>query len=73
MSLSVEDFALHCNGRYYRDFLGELLGGATLRSACVRAGEFVRDTIAYTAEQHTDPNFGVQFEKLLPRLILSEK
>lgn len=48
--------------------LGELLGGATLRSACVRAGEFVRDTIAYTAEQHTDPNFGVQFEKLLPRL-----
>lgn len=53
--------------------LGELLGGATLRSACVRAGEFVRDTIAYTAEQHTDPNFGVQFEKLLPRLILSEK
>ena len=48
--------------------LGELLGGATLRSACVRAGEFVRDTIAYTAEQHTDPNFGVQFEKLLPQL-----
>ena len=27
VSLSVEDFALHCNGRYYRDFLGELLGG----------------------------------------------
>ena len=22
-----EDFALHCNGRYYRDFLGELLDG----------------------------------------------
>ena len=27
VSLSVEDFALHCNGRYYRDFLGVLLGG----------------------------------------------
>ena len=49
--------------------LGELLGGATLRSACVRAGEFVRDTIAYTAEQHTDPNFGVQFEKRLAQVL----
>ena len=48
--------------------LGALLGGAKLRDACVKAGEFVRDTIAYTAEQHTDPNFGVQFEKLLPQL-----
>ena len=43
--------------------LGALLGGAKLRDACVKAGEFVRDTIAYTAQQGTDPNFGVQFEK----------
>ena len=48
--------------------LGALLSGAKLRDACVKAGEFVRDTIAYTAQQHTDPNFGVQFEKLLPQL-----
>ena len=48
--------------------LGALLGGAKLRDACVKAGEFVRDTIAYTAQQGTDPNFGVQFEKLLPQL-----
>ena len=48
--------------------LGALLGGSKLRDACVEAGEFVRDTIAYTAQQGTDPNFGVQFEKLLPRL-----
>ena len=48
--------------------LGALLGGAKLRDACVKAGEFVRDTIAYTAQQGTDPNFGVQFEKLLPYL-----
>ena len=48
--------------------LGALLGGAKLRDACVEAGEFVRDTIAYTAQQGTDPNFGVQFEKLLPQL-----
>ena len=34
----------------------------------LKAGEFVRDTIAYTAQQGTDPNFGVQFEKLLPYL-----
>ena len=47
---------------------GALLGGAKLRDACVKAGEFVRDTIAYTAQQGTDPNFGVQFEKLLPYL-----
>ncbi len=31
--------------------LGALLGGAKLRDACVKAGEFVRDTIAYTAQQ----------------------
>lgn len=48
--------------------LGALLGGAKLRDACVEAGEFVRDTISYTAQQGTDPNFGVQFEKLLPYL-----
>lgn len=48
--------------------LGALLSGAKLRDACVKAGEFVRDTIAYTAQQGTDPNFGVQFEKLLPQL-----
>ena len=48
--------------------LGALLSGAKLRDACVKAGEFVRDTIAYTAQQGTDPNFGVQFEKLLPDL-----
>ena len=50
------------------DLGGALLGGAKLRDACVKAGEFVRDTIAYTAQQGTDPNFGVQFEKLLPYL-----
>ncbi len=40
VSLSVEDFALHCNGRYYRDFLGELLGSkrtaARIRAAMDR-------------------------------------
>lgn len=35
--------------------LGALLGGAKLRDACVKAGEFVRDTIAYTAQQGTEP------------------
>ena len=48
--------------------LGALLNGATLADACERAGEFVKDCIAYTAAQHTDPMHGVQFEKLLPRL-----
>ena len=39
-----------------------------LADACALAGEFVKDCIAYTAAQHTDPMHGVQFEKLLPRL-----
>ena len=34
---------------------------------CIR-DRFVKDCIAYTAAQHTDPMHGVQFEKLLPRL-----
>ena len=45
-----------------------LLNGRALADACALAGEFVKDCIAYTAAQHTDPMHGVQFEKLLPRL-----
>ena len=48
--------------------LGALLNGRGLADACALAGEFVKDCIAYTAAQHTDPMHGVQFEKLLPRL-----
>ncbi|MDY3617575.1 pyridoxamine kinase [Agathobaculum sp.] len=48
--------------------LGALLNGQTLECAAARAGEFVRDCIAYTAAQGTDPMHGVQFEKLLWRL-----
>ena len=48
--------------------LGALLNGAALPAACAQAGEFVKDCIAYTAAQHTNPMYGVQFEKLLPRL-----
>ena len=48
--------------------LGALLNGRALADACALAGEFVKDCIAYTAAQHTDPMHGVQFEKLLPRL-----
>ncbi len=48
--------------------LGTLLNGATLADACERAGEFVKDCIAYTAQQGTDPLYGVQFEKLLGEL-----
>ena len=49
--------------------LGALLNGAKLAEACDRAGEFVKDCIAYTAAQQTDPMHGVQFEKLLHQLI----
>lgn len=45
--------------------LGALLNGWQLEAACARAGGFVKDCIAYTAAQHTDPAYGVQFEKLL--------
>ena len=48
--------------------LGALLGGETLEQASAGAGAFVRDCIAYTAAQQTDPMHGVQFEKLLHRL-----
>ncbi len=48
--------------------LGVLLNGGTLAEACEQAGAFVKDCIAYTAGQQTEPNFGVQFEKLLPHL-----
>ena len=38
---------------------------------CVRPrGEYVKDCIAYTAAQQTDPMHGVQFEKLLYKLIV---
>ena len=49
--------------------LGALLNGHSLPAACERAGEYVKDCIAYTAEQQTDPMHGVQFEKLLYKLI----
>ena len=49
--------------------LGALLNGPSLPAACERAGEYVKDCIAYTAEQQTDPMHGVQFEKLLYKLI----
>ena len=49
--------------------LAALLNGDKLADACEFAGEFVKDCIAYTAAQQTDPMHGVQFEKLLPRLI----
>ena len=52
----------------YTVVLGALLNGRALADACALAGEFVKDCIAYTAAQHTDPMHGVQFEKLLPRL-----
>ena len=48
--------------------LGALLNGKPLAEACAQAGEFVKDCIAYTAAQHTDPMHGVQFEKLLGHL-----
>ena len=49
--------------------LSALLNGAKLADACDRAGEYVKDCIAYTAAQQTDPMHGVQFEKLLYKLI----
>lgn len=49
--------------------LGALLNGVSLPNACTRAGEFVKDCIAYTAEQGTDPMHGVQFEKLLGQIV----
>ena len=49
--------------------LAALLNGDKLADACEFAGEFVKDCIAYTAARQTDPMHGVQFEKLLPRLI----
>ena len=49
--------------------LAALLNGKSLEGACELAGEYVKDCIAYTLKQKTDPMHGVQFEKLLPRLI----
>ena len=49
--------------------LGAMLSGDTLEDACELAGEYVKDCIAYTMAQQTDPMHGVQFEKVLPRLI----
>ena len=51
VSLSVEDFALHCNGRYYRDFLGELLGGD---EAKIEAAKTFIDFIAADPDQVKD-------------------
>ncbi len=48
--------------------LAALLNGGKLADACTHAGAFVKDCIAYTAAQQTDPMHGVQFEKLLGRL-----
>ena len=49
--------------------LAALLNGDKLADACEFAGEFVKDCIAYTAAQQIDPMHGVQFEKLLYKLI----
>ena len=49
--------------------LSALLSGAKLSAACERAGEYVKNCIAYTAAQQTDPMHGVQFENLLYQLI----
>lgn len=49
--------------------LSALLNGTGLVEACAQAGDFVKDCIAYTAAQQTDPMHGVQFEKLLGKLI----
>lgn len=49
--------------------LGALLNGRALEDACDLAGEYVKDCIAYTAAQQTDPVDGVQFEKLLGKII----
>lgn len=49
--------------------LSAMLNDVTLEDACELAGEYVKDCIAYTMAQQTDPMHGVQFEKVLPRLI----
>ena len=49
--------------------LGAMLNDMSLEDACELAGEYVKDCIAYTMAQQTDPMHGVQFEKVLPRLI----
>ena len=49
--------------------LGAMLNNMPLEDACELAGEYVKDCIAYTMAQQTDPMHGVQFEKVLPRLI----
>ncbi len=49
--------------------LGSILNGSPLEAACIKAEEFVKDCIKYTASQHTDPDYGVQFEKLLKNLL----
>lgn len=49
--------------------LGAMLNDMPLEDACELAGEYVKDCIAYTMAQQTDPMHGVQFEKVLPRLI----
>lgn len=48
--------------------LSALLDNAALEQACNFAGEYVKDCIAYTAAQQTEPMNGVQFEKLLNRI-----
>ncbi len=48
--------------------LGALLNGSDLNRASAFAGEFVKDCIAYTETQGTDPMHGVQFERLLGRI-----
>ncbi len=48
--------------------LGALLNNVTLEQACDFAGEYVKDCIAYTAAQQTEPMNGVQFEKLLSKI-----
>ncbi len=78
--LSVQDGALSLHRRIDRYYpgtgdlfasamLGALLNGVSLAAACEQAGEYVKDCIAYTMAQQTDPMHGVQFEKLLYRLI----
>lgn len=49
--------------------LSAMLNDVKLEEACELAGEYVKDCIAYTMAQQTDPMHGVQFEKVLPRLI----
>ena len=66
--LVLIELCRRCVGLPILFVLGALLNGRALADACALAGEFVKDCIAYTAAQHTDPMHGVQFEKLLPRL-----